>query len=71
METGSLFATQGMIREANIPATWLGACEPQRADFDRLLALEFRHLVSAHGEPLVDCAKERIRESVQRVFDAG
>jgi hypothetical protein len=67
-DTFAMFDAQGLIREANIPATWLGACEPSRDDFERLLALEFRHVVTAHGEPLLDHARERIRASVERAF---
>jgi hypothetical protein len=47
------FAALGLIAEANLPSTWLGACQPAREDFDRLIALGFRHLVSAHGEPFM------------------
>jgi hypothetical protein len=70
-ETGNMFKAQGLIREANVPATWVGACEPKRDDFERLLELEFRHLVSAHGEPLLEHAHARVRESVARVFGAA
>lgn len=67
-ETGALFREQGLIGAANIPATWLGACEPSRDDFERLLALPFRHLVSAHGEPLLDEAHARLDARVRDVF---
>ena len=69
-DTFSMFRAQGLIHEANIPTTWLAACQPSRDDFERLLTLEFRHLVTAHGEPLRDVARERIRASVARVFGA-
>lgn len=68
-ETGAMFAAQGLIREANVPSTWLAACQPQRDAFDRLLTLDFRHLVTAHGEPLLEDAYARVRASVHRVFD--
>jgi hypothetical protein len=67
-DTFAMFSAQGLIREANVPTTWLDACAPQRDDYDRMLQLEFRHLVSAHGEPLLDTARTRIRESVLRAF---
>jgi len=67
-ETAAMFAAQGLIRPANIPSTWLHACEPSRDDFDRLLGLDFRHLVSAHGEPLRDTAHAAIEATVHRVF---
>jgi hypothetical protein len=69
-QTFAMFAEQGLIREANLPSTWLGACQPRRDDFDRLLALDFRHLVTAHGMPLLGNAHELIGASVARVFGA-
>ncbi len=67
-ETGAAFEARGLIRPANVPSTWLEACAPDRTDFERLLALPFRHLVSAHGEPLLEDAHERLEESVRRTF---
>lgn len=67
-ECGAMFTAQGMIRPANIPSTWIGACEPRVDDFRRLLALPFRHLISAHGEPLRDEAHLRVAASVAATF---
>ena len=39
-----------------------------KPDFDRLLALEWRHLISGHGEPLRDTAKEALRGQVAKMF---
>lgn len=69
-ECGEMFAAQGFIRPANIPATWRHACQPSPDDFARLLALPFRHLISAHGEPLRDEAHARIAASVADAFPA-
>ena len=68
-ETGAAFEAEGLIRPVNIPCTWLGACEPAASDYRRLLALEFRHLISAHGEPVLDDAHPRLRARVRDVFD--
>lgn len=68
---GAAFKAQGLIREANIPSTWQQACEPSADDFRRLLNLRFRHLLSAHGEPLRDVAYERVRASVVEAFGEG
>ena len=67
---GELFVTQGLIRAANVPATWLAACAPDPDDFRRLLAHPFRHLISAHGEPLRDEAHARSAARVAEVFPA-
>jgi hypothetical protein len=66
-ETAEIFAALGLMREANIPSTWIAACEPDRKDFDRLLSQDFRHLVSAHGEPLLDRAHASIDASLKRM----
>lgn len=67
-ECGALFAAQGLIRPANIPSTWRLACEPSADDFRRLLALPFRHLISAHGEPLRDEAHALLLARTNEVF---
>ncbi|WP_232537842.1 hypothetical protein [Cystobacter fuscus] len=70
-ECGAMFAAQGLIRPANLPSTWIGACQPRADDFRRLLTLPFRHLISAHGEPLRDEAHARIAASVATAFPGG
>lgn len=67
-ECGAMFTAQGFIKSANIPSTWVGACKPEVGDFRRLLARPFRHLISAHGEPLRDEAHARVAASVAAVF---
>lgn len=69
-ETGAMFEAQGLIGAANLPSTWRQACAPSGEDFRRLLALPFRHLISAHGEPLRDEARERVQASVDAAFRA-
>ena len=67
-ESGETFSAQGLIRPANVPSTWCQACQPSPDDFARLLALPFRHLISAHGEPLRDDAHARIAATVAETF---
>lgn len=69
-QCGELFAAQGLIRPANIPSTWREACRPDPDEFARLLALPFRHLISAHGEPLRDEAHARVAAGVAAAFPA-
>ncbi len=40
-----------------------------RDSLERLLALDFEHLLLAHGLPLVGEGKERLREFVERAGD--
>lgn len=49
-------ADLGFIRPANIGPGWRAACRPATSDFDRLETLTFRHLLSAHGRPLLEDA---------------
>lgn len=68
-ETAQLFHDQGLVKSANISPIWLGATHTKSSDFDRLLnTLIFRHLLTAHGEPLINMAYEKISETVERVF---
>jgi len=69
-ETAAQYVRDGRIRPANIPSTWREACEPDVSDFHRLLALDFRHLISAHGEPLRDDAHARLTARVTELFGA-
>ena len=67
-ETGAMFAAQGLIGEANLPATWREACALGESDFRRLGALPFKHLVTAHGAPLLDAAQARLGARIDEVF---
>ncbi len=69
-QCGELFTARGMIGPANIPSTWREACQPHVDDFTRLLASPFRHLISAHGEPLRDEAHARVAASLTAAFTA-
>lgn len=69
-ETGAAFEAAGLIRPAHVPSTWIDACAPEAADFERLLALPFQHLVSAHGAPLLHDAHRQVAEDVRRTFAA-
>lgn len=67
-ETGQSFEAAGLIRPVNIPSTWLEACQPERSDFELLLALPFRHLVTAHGPPRLDDAHDLLAQRTREVF---
>ena len=52
---------------------WRRACEPKDGAgfgpaFRELLQLDFRHIVSAHGPPLLEAAKGELRRSVERAY---
>ena len=62
----------GFIKPAQIGPVWRKEMTLKggtlRPDFERLAALPFKHLIGGHGEPLRDHARERLAETVVRVF---
>ncbi len=61
----------GFLGPAKIGPFWLKFVTPEtgpslEADFERLLSLDFRHLLSGHGSPLLNEAKNALREQVKR-----
>ncbi len=58
----------GFIQPANICPGWRQAANPRVEDFERLLTLPFRHLLPAHGTPILEDAHARISATVRRVF---
>jgi hypothetical protein len=67
-ETFALMKSLGSIGEAQIDATWLQAMKPSREDFEKILCLSFEHLVSAHGEPLRNKAKNSVQDSIINIM---
>lgn len=65
LNTAQLFHSQGLVKPANISPIWLGATHTNVADFRRLLkTIKFNHLLTAHGEPLVNTALEQVTETL-------
>jgi len=58
----------GFFTPANIGPVWLQAAEPAAEDFNRLKALNFRHVLCGHGQPLLDSAKEDFSATFSRLF---
>jgi hypothetical protein len=67
-ETGLMYQQQGLLGQASLSDIWLQACQVQKSDFLRLMNLRFRHLLSAHGEPLLNTAHELIGQSIEDKF---
>ena len=60
---------QGLIQPANISPIWLSATHTSAEDFYRLLkTMTFDHLLTAHGEPLINTAFAQVTQTVKRVF---
>jgi hypothetical protein len=65
--------TMGFRGRACIGPGWRRMCEPRGGPgfgprFRAILELEFRHIVSAHGPPVLDTAKQDLRASVDRSY---
>jgi len=67
-QSAKQFQEQGLIKQANIPDTWLGACKPDVAELSTIKALSFKHLISAHGVPLKDNAYEKVCKTLKNKF---
>ncbi len=61
----------GFFQPANFGPVWLQVNEPKARDFVRLQELSFRHVLSGHGPPLRDTAKEAYAARFHRVFGAA
>ena len=59
----------GFIRAANIGPEWRRVCEPEKADFERILNEDFQHLLPSHGVPLLSGAKAAFHETLKEKFE--
>ena len=67
-ETAKLYEEQGFFGVASISSVWKQACNVNSSDFERLKSLEFRHLLSAHGEPLMNDAYEFVSKTIRQEY---
>ena len=67
-ETAKLYQQHGFFGAAGISSVWKQACNVQVEDFIRLKTLAFKHLLSAHGEPLLNNAYAAVSESIAKSF---
>jgi hypothetical protein len=68
-ETAQFFHKLDLVKPANITPIWLGRTHTTVSDFQRLLkTMPFRHLITAHGQPMKDIAFEQVNETMMRVF---
>lgn len=65
-KTAQDFMSQGLIAEASIDNVWLNAMNPKKSDFERLLKLKFKYLLSAHGE-LLKNAHEKLKPTLLKL----
>ena len=66
-KSGKEFIEQGLIQSASIDKIWLGAMGPKNTDFERLKFYKFKHLLSAHGQPMIDTAYEQLMPILKKL----
>ena len=59
--------SDGEISKARISPIWLNTTGVQKTDFECLLKLRFKHLISAHGDILRDTAHWDVKNSVEEI----
>lgn len=66
--TAKLYKSFGFFGSATISKIWQQTCNVQAQDFKRLKLLSFHHLLSAHGEPLINEAYEQLAATIKQEF---
>lgn len=66
-ETGRQCLESGEIAPVHISSIWLSATETTKADFEKLLALDFHHLVTAHGDVLKSQAHKMLSSTISEL----
>jgi hypothetical protein len=58
----------GFFRSGNIGPAWRARLQPNVSDFERILALEFQHLLPSHGDPLLNDAHSVVSQTVKDIY---
>jgi hypothetical protein len=58
----------GFFRSGNIGPAWRARLKPDVSDFERILVLEFKHLLPSHGDPLLDDAHRVVSQTVKDIY---
>jgi hypothetical protein len=67
--SAKLYQEQGFFGRATVSKVWQEACQVQLSDFERLKSLKFKHLLSAHGEPLLNEAYEAVSQTIKKEYN--
>lgn len=68
LETTKLYEEQSFFGPATISEVWKQACQVKASDLERLKTLSFRHLLSAHGGPLLNDAYKQVSKTIKKEF---
>ncbi|MBA2629026.1 MAG: hypothetical protein H0U78_03215 [Rickettsiaceae bacterium] len=67
-KTAAAYQEQGFFGKATISKIWQQAMAVKASDFEKLKKLSFRHLLSAHGEPLLDTAYQDVTNTIKQEY---
>lgn len=67
-QSARIYEEQGFFGAASISNVWKQACNISSSDFARLKTLKFSHLLSAHGEPLLNNAYELVTKTIKQEY---
>jgi hypothetical protein len=67
-ETAKIYNDQGFFGRATVSTVWQQATKVKPSEFIRMNSIEFCHLLSAHGEPLLDTAHKDLEATLKREF---
>ena len=68
--SAELMKKGGFFRAGNIGPAWRARLQPEVIDFERILALNFKHLLPSHGDPLLNDAHVIISQTVTDIYFA-
>jgi len=55
----------GFFKKFNIGPAWLQFASPNASDVRSILELKFSHVLPAHGDPVINDAKEKYRPAIE------
>jgi hypothetical protein len=64
-QSAKMYQEQGYFGKATISKIWQQACQVQLSDFNQVMTYPFRHLLSAHGEPLLNTAYQDVLSTIK------
>ncbi len=64
----AMMQEMGFFRPANVGPGWRNSAKPEASDFARLMEMEFSHLLSAHGDPLLNTAKAAVGATLKDLY---
>lgn len=68
-QSAKMYEEQGFFGKATISKIWQNACKVPASDFKKLMSYNFAHLLSAHGEPILNTAYQDVLSTIQKEFD--